>query len=92
MSLRRIFLLSAAGLVSFAALIAIGAVLNGDFGETEVRILGRLATTFVAGADVLAVRGGSRASVQIGETVAQPAPASASSCARTPERPHEGRR
>ena len=54
MSLRRVFLLSAAALVSLAALIAIGAVLNGDFGETEVRILGRLATTFVAGSIVIA--------------------------------------
>ena len=37
-SLRRIFLLGAAALVSLAALVAIGAVLNGDFGETEGKI------------------------------------------------------
>ena len=54
MSLRRIFLLGAAALVSLAALIAIGAVLNGDFGGTEERILATLATTFVAGSIVIA--------------------------------------
>ena len=32
MSLRRIFLLGAAGLVSVAALVAIGTILNGSFG------------------------------------------------------------
>jgi hypothetical protein len=54
MSLRRAFLLGAAVVVSFAALVAIGAVLNGDFGETEGKIFATLATTFVAGSAVIA--------------------------------------
>jgi hypothetical protein len=48
-SLRRIFLLGAAALASVAALVAIAAVLNGDFGETEGKIFATLAATFVAG-------------------------------------------
>ena len=39
MSLRRIFLLGAATLVSVAALVAIATILSGDFGETEGKIL-----------------------------------------------------
>jgi len=54
MSIRRIFLLGAATLVSVAALVAIGAILNGDFGETEGKIFATLATTFVAGSTALA--------------------------------------
>jgi hypothetical protein len=54
MSLRRIFLLGAAGLVSLAALIAIGTILNGSFGETEGKIFATIATTFVAGSTVIA--------------------------------------
>ena len=50
--LRRIFLLGAAALVSVAALVAIGTVLSGDFGETEGKIFATLATTFVAGSTV----------------------------------------
>jgi hypothetical protein len=52
-SLRRIFLLGAAGLVSVAALVAIATVLAGSFGETEGKIFATLATTFVAGSLVL---------------------------------------
>jgi hypothetical protein len=53
-SLRRVFLLGAAALVSIAALVAIGTVLQGDFGETEGKIFATLATTFVAGSMVIA--------------------------------------
>jgi len=54
MSLRRIFLLGAAGLVSVAALVAIGTILNGSFGDTEGKIFATIATTFVAGSTVIA--------------------------------------
>src|SRR4051812_9248602 len=54
MSLRRVFLLGAAALVSIAALVAIGTVLEGRFGETEGQIFATLATTFVAGSVVVA--------------------------------------
>jgi hypothetical protein len=54
MSLRRLFLLGAATLASVAALVAIGAVLSGDFGETEGKIFATLAATFVAGSTVVA--------------------------------------
>jgi FtsH-binding integral membrane protein len=54
MPLRRIFLLGAAGLASLAALVAIGAVVSGNFGETEGRIFATIATTFVAGSTALA--------------------------------------
>ena len=49
MRLRRVFLLGAAALAAVAALVAIAAVLNGDFGETEGKIFATLAATFVAG-------------------------------------------
>lgn len=54
MPLRRIFLLGAAGLVSLAALVAIGTIFSGDFGETEGKIFATIATTFVAGCTVIA--------------------------------------
>jgi hypothetical protein len=54
MSLRRIFLLGAAAIVSLSALVAIGTILNGHFGETEEKIFATLATTFVAGSTVVA--------------------------------------
>ena len=54
MPLRRIFLLGAATLASFAALVAIVAVVNGDFGETEGKIFATIAATFVAGSTVIA--------------------------------------
>jgi len=54
MSLRRIFLLGAAALVSLAALIAIGTVLDGEFGDTEAKVFATIATTFVAGSTVIA--------------------------------------
>ena len=54
MSLRRIFLLGAATLVSVAALVAIGAIVNGDFGDTEGKIFSTLATAFVAGSAAIA--------------------------------------
>lgn len=54
MSLRRIFLLGAATLVSVAALVAISAIVNGDFGDTEGKIFSTLATAFVAGSTAIA--------------------------------------
>jgi len=54
MPLRRIFLLGAAGLASLAALVAIGAVVSGNFGDTEGKIFATIATTFVAGSTALA--------------------------------------
>jgi hypothetical protein len=54
MSLRRTFLLGAATLVSIAALVAIAAILNGDFGDTEGKIFATLATAFVAGSAAIA--------------------------------------
>lgn len=54
MSLRRIFLLGAATLLSVAALVAIGAILTGNFGETEGKIFATLATAFVAGSTAIA--------------------------------------
>jgi hypothetical protein len=53
-SLRRIFLLGAATLVCIAALVAIVAVVNGDFGDTEGKIFATLATAFVAGSAAIA--------------------------------------
>jgi hypothetical protein len=54
MPLRRVFLLGAAALASVAALVAIVAVVNGDFGETEGKIFATLAATFVAGSTAIA--------------------------------------
>jgi hypothetical protein len=54
MSLRRIFLLGAATIVSIAALVAIAAIVNGDFGDTEGKIFATLATAFVAGSTAIA--------------------------------------
>ena len=54
MSLRRIFLLGAATLASVAALVAIAAIVNGDFGDTEGKIFATLATAFVAGSTAIA--------------------------------------
>src|SRR5262249_21495197 len=53
MSLRRIFLLGAATIVSIAALVAIAAIVNGDFGDTEGKIFATLATAFVAGSTAI---------------------------------------
>jgi hypothetical protein len=54
MSLRRVFLLGAATIVSVAALVAIAAIVNGDFGDTEGKIFATLATAFVAGSTAIA--------------------------------------
>jgi hypothetical protein len=53
-SLRRIFLLGAATLVSIAALVAIVAIVNGDFGDTEGKVFATLAAAFVAGPAAIA--------------------------------------
>jgi hypothetical protein len=54
MKLRRIFLLGAAAIASVAALVAIFAVVRGDFGDTEGKIFATLAATFVAEATAVA--------------------------------------
>lgn len=54
MSIRRLFWLGAAILFSISALVAIAAVLGGDFGETQARILGTCGIAFVCGAATLA--------------------------------------
>jgi hypothetical protein len=54
MSIRRLFWLGAAILFSVAALVAIAAVLGGDFGETQGRVLATCAIAFVCGATALA--------------------------------------
>jgi hypothetical protein len=54
MPVRRIFLLGAATVVSCAALVAISAILTGEFGRTEGKIFATLGTTFVAGSCLLA--------------------------------------
>lgn len=46
--LRRLFLLTAATLACVAALLAIAAILGGDFGETEGKLFATLAAAFVA--------------------------------------------
>lgn len=53
MSIRRLFWLGAAILFSIAALVAIAAVLGGDFGETQQRILETCGIAFVCGAAAL---------------------------------------
>jgi energy-coupling factor transporter transmembrane protein EcfT len=53
-SLRRIFLLGAATLICVAALGAIVAIVNGDFGDTEGKFFATLATAFVAGSAAIA--------------------------------------
>jgi hypothetical protein len=54
MSIRRLFWLGAAILFSVAALVAIAAVLGGDFGDTQARILATCGIAFVGGATALA--------------------------------------
>jgi hypothetical protein len=53
-SIRRLFWLGAAILFSVAALVAIAAVLGGDFGDTQARILATCGIAFVCGAATLA--------------------------------------
>ncbi|HZC75699.1 MAG TPA: hypothetical protein VE220_06970, partial [Gaiellaceae bacterium] len=54
MSIRRPFWLGAAVLFSIAALVAIAAVLGGDFGDTQARILATCGIAFVCGGAALA--------------------------------------
>ena len=54
MSIRRLFWLGAAVLFSIAALVAIAAVLGGNFGDTQARILETCGIAFVCGAAALA--------------------------------------
>jgi hypothetical protein len=49
----RIFWIGAAAILIVAALIAVAAILRGDFGETEARILGTLLLLLVAGATAI---------------------------------------
>jgi hypothetical protein len=54
MRIRRLFWLGAATLFSIAALVAIAAVLGGDFGDTQARILATCGIAFVCGGATLA--------------------------------------
>jgi hypothetical protein len=54
MSIRRLFWLGAAILLSIAALVAIAAVLGSGLGQTQDRILGTCGIAFVCGAATLA--------------------------------------
>jgi hypothetical protein len=51
--LARIFWMGAAAIVVAAALVALAAVIEGDFSDTDGRILGTLAATLLAGAAVV---------------------------------------
>jgi hypothetical protein len=52
--LRRIFWIGAAAILVAAALVALVAVLRGDFSDTDGRILGTLAATLFAGSTLVA--------------------------------------
>jgi hypothetical protein len=52
--LARIFWMGAAAIVVAAALVALTAVLRGDFSDTDGRILGTLASALVAGSTLVA--------------------------------------
>jgi hypothetical protein len=52
--LSRLFWIGAAAILIVAALIAVGSILRGDFGETEAQVLGTLLSLLVAGATVIA--------------------------------------
>jgi hypothetical protein len=52
--LSRIFLIGAAATLVAAALVALAAVLGGDFSDTDGRILGTLAAVLFAGSTVIA--------------------------------------
>lgn len=56
MMTRRLFWLGAAVLLSAAAVVAIAAVLTGEFGETQRRILGTVGLLFGCGSTALAGR------------------------------------
>ena len=52
--LRRVFWIGAAAILVLAALVALVAVLEGDFSDTDGRILGTLASLLLAGATLVA--------------------------------------
>jgi hypothetical protein len=49
-SLARTFWIGAAGILILAALVAMAAILRGDFGDTDAKILGTLFALLLAGA------------------------------------------
>lgn len=51
--LSRVFWIGAAAILIVAALIAVTAILRGDFGDTEAKILGTLLVLLVAGATAI---------------------------------------
>ena len=69
MQLRKVYLKGAAALAAVAALLAMATVLQGDFGETEGKILPTIAATFLAGGgiSVVAVRMAGKRVVRIGD-------------------------
>lgn len=52
--LSRLFWVGAAAILIVAALVAVGSILRGDFGETEAQVLGTLLSLLVAGATIIA--------------------------------------
>jgi hypothetical protein len=52
--LSRLFWIGAAAILIVAALVAVGSILRGDFGETEAQVLGTLLSLLVAGATAIA--------------------------------------
>lgn len=51
--LGRIFWVGAAGILILAALVAVAGILEGDFSETDAKILGTLGTLLLAGATAI---------------------------------------
>ena len=54
MSLARTFWIGAAGILILAALVATAAIVRGDFGDTDARVLGTLFALLLAGATAVA--------------------------------------
>ena len=53
--LSRLFWIGAAAILIAAALVAVGSILRGEFGEREVQVLGTLPSLLVVGETVIRV-------------------------------------
>ena len=53
--LSRLFGIGAAAILIAAALVAVGSILRGEFGEREVQVLGTLLSLLVVGETVIRV-------------------------------------
>ena len=53
--LSRLFWIGAAAILIAAALVAVGSILRGEFGEREVQVLGTLLSLLVVGETVIRV-------------------------------------